>query len=159
MLWPRCHNLKVRWFSQGLPCKTPLRTHSKQAILLPSTQSSLKPWTVLIPKMPCLTKWKQNKDLALSWGCKEALFRGPASNLDLDLAVQVPYQGCWDADEVGAEGTTTMSRKEWKRFPPPISITGLVISSFEQRGERHLWLVFWTIFLEESFTMSGLNRV
>jgi hypothetical protein len=35
--------LKVRRFSQGLLCKTPLQTHSKQAMLLPSTQSSLKP--------------------------------------------------------------------------------------------------------------------
>jgi hypothetical protein len=29
-------------FSQGLPCKTSLQTHSKQAMLLPSTQSSPK---------------------------------------------------------------------------------------------------------------------
>jgi hypothetical protein len=38
-----CHNSKVRWFSQGLPCKTPLRTHSNQAMLLPSTQSGPNP--------------------------------------------------------------------------------------------------------------------
>ncbi len=65
VLWPRCHNLKVRRFSQGLPCKTPLRTHSKLAMLLPSTQSGPNPWTIPIPKMPRLTQWKQDTDLAL----------------------------------------------------------------------------------------------
>ncbi len=40
---PDAINLKVRRFSQGLPCKTPLQTHSKQAMLLPSTQSGPNP--------------------------------------------------------------------------------------------------------------------
>jgi hypothetical protein len=30
LLLPVCHNLKVRRFSQGFPCETPLRTHSLQ---------------------------------------------------------------------------------------------------------------------------------
>ncbi len=78
LLWPRCHNLKVSQFIQGLPCKTPLRNHSKQAMLLPSTQSGPNPWTVLIPKMPHLTKWKQDTDLALSWGAKRESIFHPA---------------------------------------------------------------------------------
>ncbi len=51
----RRNNLKVRRFSHGLSCKTPLQTHTKQSMLLPTTQSGPNPWTVLIPKMPRLT--------------------------------------------------------------------------------------------------------
>jgi hypothetical protein len=29
-------------------------------------------------------------------------------------------------------------QERMKKVPPPISITGLIISSFEQRGEGHL---------------------
>ncbi len=45
-----------------------------------------------------------------------------------------------------------------KRSPPPTTTTGLIMSSFEQRGERHLLLVSWTILWKESFAMSGLNN-
>jgi hypothetical protein len=59
---PRCHNSKVRRFSQGLPCKTPLRTHSKQAMLLPSTQSSPKTREPFLFPNALFDKWKQDTD-------------------------------------------------------------------------------------------------
>jgi hypothetical protein len=80
LLWPGCHNLKVKRFSQGLPCKTPLLTHSKQAMVLPSTQSPPNPWKVLIPKMPRLTQCKQDTDLALLW-CEERYIFCPVFTL------------------------------------------------------------------------------
>jgi hypothetical protein len=49
-----------------------------------------------------------------------------------------------DADEVEAGGTKT--------------ITGLAKSSFEQRGERHLFIGFLNYFLKGEFAMSGLNN-
>ncbi len=121
LLWPGCHNLKVRRFSQGPPCKTPLRTHSKQAMplpstqamLLPSTQASPNPWTVHIPNMPHLTQWKQDTDLlplcvrksfklALLGVRREFILKSRrrinqnASNPALDSEVQVQFHWCRD---------------------------------------------------------------
>jgi hypothetical protein len=50
-------------------------TPIKQLMLLPSTQSGPNPWTVPIPKMPCLTKWKQDTDLALLGVQRECIYK------------------------------------------------------------------------------------
>jgi hypothetical protein len=110
MLWPGCHNFKVRRFSQGLLYKTPLRTHSKKAMLFPSDQASPNPWTDPIPKMPGLIKWKRDTDLALLGVQREFFLKSKhrinqnASNPALDSKVQVRFQGYRDADEVEVEG-------------------------------------------------------
>ncbi len=52
-------------FSQGLPCKTPLRTHSKQVMVLPSTQPSPKPVNHPYFQMPLLTNENKTQILIL----------------------------------------------------------------------------------------------
>ncbi len=55
------------------------------------------------------------------------------------MGATLGVSGCRDAEEVEAEGTKTSAEKDEKGSPhPPTSITGLVISYFEQRGEHHL---------------------
>ncbi len=51
----RMPQLESWQFSQGLPCKTPLRTHSKQAVLPQSSQTSLKPVNHSYSQMTLLT--------------------------------------------------------------------------------------------------------
>ncbi len=51
----RLPQLESRQFSQGLPCKTPLRTHLQTSDALPPTQQGLKPMNYSQSQMPLLT--------------------------------------------------------------------------------------------------------
>ncbi len=98
----------------------------KQAMLPPSTKASPNPWTVLMPKMLLLTKWKQGTDLALLGVQREFIF----SDWHLHQSKTIKswsgsgvigailgVSGRWDAKEVEAEGTKTKAERNEKGSP------------------------------------------
>ncbi len=128
LLWPRCHNSKVRRFSQGLRCKTPLRTHSKQAMLLPSTQLSLKPVNHSYSQMPRLSNENKTQTSILLLGVQREAWLDVTMVTSLNslnplLATEVKM---WvsGGQDVGTEWRTRQrelkqSVKEDKKVPLP----------------------------------------
>ncbi len=108
--------MKVTRLSQGLQCKTPFANSLQSSNASSVNPSKPKPVNCSYSQNASFDTMKTRHRFSPLGGCKEEFIfdsrywiNRNASNPALDSEVQ--FQGCWDANEVGAEGTKIMSGK------------------------------------------------
>ncbi len=125
----RLQQLESWRFSQGLPCKTPLRIHSNQAMLLPSTQQGPKPMNHSYSQMPRLTNENKTQILTpLLEICEKRVRLDTTAVISQNSSGPLLDPGTRALDS-GRQAARTLMRTGWeelkqddrkdKRFPLP----------------------------------------